>query len=122
MDSSQEFPLIIPQGATVIKTISYQNSDGDPVVLTGYSARMFFRDAVDSTGDPVIDLNTTNGLIVIVGVDGTIAFTIPASSSADLVDGQKLVYDLFIYSGAAYTGTATRLLAGQAVISGSVTR
>ena len=122
MDTSQNFPLIIPQGATVVRTISYQDSDESPVILTGYSAKMQFRDAIDSTGDPVIDLSTANGLIVIAGTAGTISFTIPAATTAELLDGRQLVYDLFIYSGASYTGIATRLLSGQAVVSGSVTQ
>ncbi len=119
MDTSQNFPIIIPQGATVIRTINYQNSDEDPINLTDYTAAMQFRDTVESSGSPVINLTTENGGIVIDELNGSISFTISSTITADLEDGLELAYDLFIYSG---TGIATRLLAGTATVSGSVTR
>lgn len=114
-DPSQNFPLNIIQGATLIQTITYYNPDGSLVNLSGYTAEMVFRTTVQDTGDPIISLSTSSG-IVINGVAGTITFTIPATTTATLTDGQQMVYNLFLTSGA---GVVSALLAGPAYVQGS---
>ncbi len=118
-ETSQNFPLVIPQNATVIKTLTYLDPDNIPVNLSGYTAKMDFRITVVSTGDPVINLTTENGGISINGTLGKVTFTITSTVTGNLENDQVLYYDLFIYSN---TGVATRLLAGVATVSGSVTR
>lgn len=119
MSASQEFPLNIIQGATLIRTITYYDSNGDVVPLTGYSADMQFRSTVEDSGTPIIELSTGNGLIVISALAGQITFTIPSVTSAGLSDGQILAYNLFITSPG---GVVTALLGGQAIVQGSTIR
>ncbi len=119
MDSSQNFPLVIPQGATYIRTIEYLDSDEEAINLTGYTALMQFRNTVESEGDPIIELSTSDGTITITALTGLITISIPASTTEALDNALEMVYDLFIYSP---TNIATRLLAGNATVSGSVTR
>lgn len=114
-DPSQNFQLNIVQGATLIQTITYYGSSGDPVDLSGYSAEMFFKTTVQDTGSPIISLSTSSG-IVINGPTGTVTFTVSASTTSELTDGQKMVYNLFITSP---SGIVTSLLAGPALVQGS---
>lgn len=116
---SQSFPLTIIQGATFIQIITYYDSDGNLVDLSGYSADMQFRSTVEDTGSPIIDASTGNGLIVINGTAGSITVAIPAATTAGLSDAQQMVYNLFITSPG---GIVTALLAGNAVVQGSTIR
>lgn len=118
-DASQNFPLTLVQGATLIKTFTWYGMDGDPVNLAGYTAQMDFRTTVEDTGDPLIELSTGDGSIVINGAAGTITIIISAAITAVLTNGQTMVYNLFLTSG---TGIVTPLLAGPAVVQGSTIR
>lgn len=118
-DASQEFPLNIVQGATLIIEITFYDPDGNVVNLTSYTADMIFRKTVEDTGDPIIELSTENGLIVINGTAGTITFTLPANQSVLLFNEQEMVYNLFINSP---TNVITPLLAGPAYVQGSTIR
>jgi hypothetical protein len=119
MDASQVFPINIVQGATLIRQITYYDTNGNPVNLTGYTADMQFRSTVQDTGSPIIDLSTANGGISINALAGTITFTISSTISAILSDGQQMVYNLFLTSG---TGVVTPLLSGPSYVQGSTIR
>lgn len=108
--------LIIVQAATLIRTVTWLNPSGNPVNLSGYTAKMQFRSTVRDTGTPIISLSTSDGSIVINGVAGTVTFTISSSKTAPLSDGQTLWYNLFLTSN---TGVVTPLLGGQAIVEGS---
>jgi len=116
MDASQNFPITLIQGATYTQTITWYNPDGSVVNLSGYTAQMNFRVTVEDTGTPVIQLSTGAGSITINGTAGTVTFTVPASVTQGLSNGQTLVYNLFLTSG---TAVVTSLLAGPAFIQGS---
>lgn len=118
-DASQNLPITIVQGATLIQTITYLDPNGDVVNLTGYTADMQFRNTVQDTGSPVIELSTGTGSIVINGPAGTVTYTLSSIISSTLNDGQQLVYNLFLYSP---TNVVTPLLAGPAVVQGSSIR
>lgn len=118
-DASQNLDLIIIQGATLIKTIVYLAPDGSAVNLTDYTADMIFRNTVEDTGAPVIELSTADNSIVINGIAGTVTVTMPSVITAALTNGQILYYNLFIYSP---TGIVTGLLAGKAIFQGSTIR
>lgn len=114
-----DLQVVIPQGATWTRTITFLDPDEEVVDLTGYTAEMMFRETVESSGAPVISLTTADNSIVINGPVGTVTPIISKTLTAALIDGQVLYYDLFIFSP---TGIATRLLTGIACVSGSVTR
>ena len=113
-DPSQNFPITLIQGATFIMSITWYDPDGNPVDLTGYSARMVWRGTVQDTGNPIIDLSTTNGLITISG--SLLTFTVPAATTTTLEDGQQMVYNLFITSP---TNIVNPLMAGPSICQGS---
>jgi hypothetical protein len=107
----------IEQGTTTVKVLQYTDSSGNPIPLTGYTARMQMRPTVGSL-IKYLDLATSPGTgIVITALTGVITITISAATSATIpTDG---VYDLEIESG---SGVVTRLLQGAISISQEVTR
>lgn len=115
-DPSYNVPLQIVQGTTLIRQIQYLDPYGNPVNLNRYTAAMDFRSTVQDTGNPIISLSTSNSSIVINGVAGTVTFTISSTITSTLTDGQKMVYNLFIYSP---TNIVTSLIAGPAYVEGS---
>lgn len=118
-EPNQNFQINIVQGATVMKTITYINPDGDVVNLTGYTARMMFRTTVQDTGTPIITLSTSDNSIIINGSNGNVSFVISSTITAALSDGQLMYYNLFLYSP---TGIVTPLLSGSAIVEGSTIR
>jgi len=111
-------PITIDQGATFYLPITYKDEDGDPIIITDYSARMQIRETLNSD-DTLVDLSTETGEIVITGVDGLIVITIGTTVTALLPAGMRGVWDLFITSP---FNIVTRLLGGEAYVVGRVTR
>ena len=95
------YDMEVDQGATYSITATYRNPDLTLIDLTGYSARMQIRTGYN---DPafVLELNTTNGGIVLGGALGTVTINItPAQSSAIPITStvgippyQNFVYDI----------------------------
>ena len=112
-----EYNFTIEQGATLDRTFIYKDGDGDPLDLTGFTARMHLRSRA-SAATTLLELTTTNGRIVITGATGTIRLVAPASVTAAL-NFNTAVYDLEIESA---VGTVTRLLQGTIELSKEVTR
>jgi len=111
------YDILIEQGATFRLHILYKDSDGDPINLTGYSARMQVRRKVSST-TALLTFTTTNGAITLGGVAGTIDI-VGSATVTDDVTGCCGVYDLELV---APSGIVTRLIQGNATISPEVTR
>lgn len=88
-----------------------------PVNLTGWTARMQIRSSV-SDSNIIIELNTTNGGIVLGGAAGTINLLATAAQTA-LFTFQNAVYDLTLTDP---TGVVTNLLAGNVSLVLEVTR
>ena len=110
----------LEQGATF--THSLVRRDGldiySPVKdLTGYSARIHLRSDVSST-DVLLELNTTNGRIVITPATGSIELKLSAEETA-LLDFTKAVYDMEVRSP---SGIVTRIVQGAFSLSKRVTR
>lgn len=104
------------QGATFRLVGTYRGSDGEPVDLTGCTARMQVRRRAGA--EPVLlDLSSGDG-ITLGGIAGTVAIVIDADTTADLPDG-RFAYDLEIESDG---GEVTRLLEGDFVVDPEVTR
>jgi hypothetical protein len=110
------YDITCEQGATFQRVITWKNSAGNPINVTGYSAVMQVRDGACAQ-PKIIELSTTNGRIVTGGALGTITLTISAADSDDLPVGQ-FVYDLEMTNA----GNVTRLLEGSFTVTREVTR
>ena len=110
------YNIVADQGATFQRTITWQDSNGTPINLTGYTARMQVRRR-PSDGEALVSLTTENGRITLGGSAGTIALNCPASEM-DFVDG-KWAYDLEVQSA---SGVVTRIVMGSFLLRAEVTR
>jgi hypothetical protein len=109
------YNIAIEQGATYDQTFTW-TVNAAPVNLTGYAARMQFR---QSAANPTVNFDiATGGSITLGGAAGTIRIQITASNTSALAAG-NYVYDLELQSG---TGVVTRLLQGTVTVSPEVTR
>lgn len=106
--------LYIEKGATFSLNLTKKDTDGDPIDLTGYTAR--FKAAQGYNVLPIIlDLTTENGGITLGGTAGTIAITASATATA-AINLSELVYDLEL----TLSGVVQRLLQGKIIISPQV--
>jgi hypothetical protein len=110
--------FVIHQGATFSLEVTYQDANGDPINLTGYTARMHVRLKREDT-DTLLVLTTENGRIALGGAAGTVTLTVTAADTAALDWTGPAVYDLELISGG---GVVTRLLMGRVTLSKEVTR
>lgn len=115
--------LLIEQGATFKHTLLVKQGesvDAPAADLTGYTARMQIRSAIDAA-EPLIELTTENDRITITPATGRLDLVISATDTAALVPAQfdAAVYDVEIVSGG---GEVTRLVQGKVKLSPEVTR
>lgn len=129
---------VIEQGADWTRTLTWQDSGGTPINLTGYTAKMQIRLSSDSTA-LIVELNsapaTGKGTITLGGALGTIQLDLTAALTATLsfaggetgtvteagetVEGLLGVHDLELTSP---TGVVTRLVAGAVCFAPEVTK
>lgn len=107
--------FVIEQGTDDDKPIIWLDSAGNPVNLTGYTARMQLRPSVSSE-TVLLDLTTENGGITLGGATGEITLHFTESNTSPLVKGG--VYDLEMIIG----GKVKRLVQGSITVSREVTR
>ena len=113
-----QYDLTIYQGANFSQRLTFlQSSDGDPVDLSGFTARMQLRQSVNST-TPLIELTTENGRITLGDAAGTVDLALNASETASLTAGTA-VYDLEIVQSET---SADRYAQGSVTIIREVTR
>lgn len=110
------YDITIEQGATFQMNLTWKDSTGAAVNITGYTARMQVRENYEAEST-LVSLTSSGGDIVLGGALGTIAITI-AASATQLLQLDEAVYDLELVNGA----TVTRLLQGKATVSREVTR
>lgn len=106
------------QGANFDYTLTWQ-TNGTPVNITGYTARMQVRESYDA-GTAIVSLTNGSG-ITLGGTAGTIGLSLSATATAAL-DGTpnvQSIYDLELVSG---TGYVTRLVEGRFMVYPEVTR
>lgn len=111
------YNIVADQGATFSRVLTWKNSAGTAINLTGYTAEMQIRPTVDAS-TASLTLSTTNGRIALGGAAGTITLTVQASDMAALAEGQY-VHDLELTSSG---GAVTRLVMGTFTVRGEVTR
>lgn len=117
MALGNRFDIEINQGATYELTVTWKDSAGTAINLTGYSARMQVRETY-SSASTVVSLTNGSG-ITLGGAAGTIAILISATTTAALTAPFSGVYDLELVSAG---GVVTRLLQGAATVTPEVTR
>lgn len=110
------YNVTIDQGATWYLNVEYDNPNGTPVNLTGYTAALQLRSLPESA-TAVLSLSTGLG-ITITGATGLVAISATATQTRAIDEG-TYYYDLEITSPA---GVVTRLVQGQAVVTPEVTR
>lgn len=104
------------QGATFTRVINVTDDAGDPIDLTGYTARMQVRRDIDAATS-LIELTTENGRISLGGEEGTVTLNITADDTSTVP--RSGVYDLELESA---SGTVIRLLKGAFGLDPEVTR
>lgn len=109
--------LVIEQGATFRRELIWKDAEGAPINLIGYTARMQIRERVSATAI-LTELTTANGRIVLTPAQGKLTLELSATLT-DALTYPAAVYDLEVV---AADGSITRLLQGNVLIEGSVTR
>ena len=95
--------------------MTYKDSSGSPINLTGFTARSKFKTSY--SGTLVASLTSSSG-ITLGGAAGTIVLTISATDTAAITAPSSGVYDLEIVSSG---GVVTRLLKGKYNVTPEVT-
>lgn len=112
------YNFVAATNETFSPTITYRDSGGNLVNLTGYTAAM---DVRDGAGTLVIRSDTSpsgsEGTVTLGGTAGTVAVTISATLMSALTPG-VYSYDLVLTSG---SGVKKRLLAGSFAVVAGVT-
>ena len=125
-----KYSFTIEQGSTVDFELAYKDSNGDPIDLTGYQARMQLRPNV---GSDVVYITLSSSLdndgtgINISGssglnppTSGTLGVFISANSSSQF-EFANAVYDLEIATGSVYP-EVTRLIEGKVQLIQTITQ
>ena len=111
------YNLNIDAGATYQLTVTWNDSNGDPIDLTSYTARMKLKNA--HGGATLVSLTESDGITLGAAL-GTVTIVISDTLTSALgdTDYTKGVYDLEVESAG---GVTTRLLEGRWVCSPEVT-
>jgi len=119
---SARYNLVVEIGATFNPVFTWKDSNGAPIDLSGYKARMQIRADINDV-TPIADLSTEHSPpeITLGGPAGTITLLLTAAVT-EAITADSGVYDLEVYTGTAPTETVVRLLSGKATFSPEVTR
>ena len=80
-------------GTTFRRVLIFKDEDDHLIDMTGWTARMQLRTAIDATGAPAVDVNTTNGGITIRPTHGEITILISDTvMSAANTTGSPITY------------------------------
>lgn len=111
------YNFIIEKGTTFTRSVTWTDSTGAAINLTGYTARMQGRATMDAT-TTIFSLTTpATGISIPTPASGTLVITLTDTQTSALPCGG--VHDLELISP---TGTITRLFQGTFDISNEVTR
>jgi hypothetical protein len=116
MATAGTYNITMDQGAQWTLTVVYEDSNGNPIDLTGYTARMQLRKKFDST-TAVLTLATGGQGIVITPLTGTLELTATTAQML-AIEGGIYVYDLELTNA----GVVTRLMMGSATVRSEVTK
>lgn len=107
-----DFPIDL--GAQSDLTVEWQAEDGEPIDLTGATARAHFRTARDDAS-ALLELTDADGIAL--GADGSITLSVSPAASAAL-SGARGVYDVEV----TLAGVPFRVFGGRYLPSIGVTR
>jgi len=133
------YSFIIEQGSTIDFQVDYKDSNGNPVDLTNYQARMQIRPEKTSTSTICVlssslqsdgtglDLTPPSASTTLPQSSGSIRIFISAFSSSQFSSGSNVSwdranYDLEIRSGSGVTTVVNRILEGKVKLSKETTR
>ena len=103
--------LVIDQGSTFSTDLSLKDENGDPLVLTGYTANSQIRKWYTST-------NPSASFTASINVDsGSITLSLSSDQTSNLVAG-RYVYDVEITDGSSIS----RIVEGIVTVTPQVTR
>lgn len=114
--AAERYDLYLEAGATYTDVVTFRDSAGALVNLTGYTAAMKIRPSKESS-TVSLSLTHSSGL-ALGGAAGTVTITITAAQTTTL-DSGDFVYDLKVTSAG---GVATRLVEGNVTVSADVSR
>jgi hypothetical protein len=112
-----QYDFEVEQGATLLKAFVWKDSQGVPVDVTGYTAKMQVRSSALSD-TVLLELSTANQRIVLGGPQGLITMVFAPATTTGLA-WRRGKYDLELTSP---NGTVTRFLAGQLSLVREITR
>ena len=111
---AEEYDIETDQLSTFVLSVTWKNSAGTPIDLTGYSGNMQVR-VLPSSATVVYDFSTAAGSIVLGGALGTIVVT---GQAATMSTAGNFMYDLKL----SKAGAVTRLLSGSFTVKAVVTK
>ena len=115
---SAVYDIVIEQGSQFQLSFTWEDKDGDPINLTGYSARMQVRES-KGAGATLVSLTSGGGDITLGGALGTVIAIIDADVTAAL-DFDLGFYDLELLDGES-EAAAVRVLEGTVRFTKEVT-
>lgn len=115
--SSEPYNIVVKNGATFRRQMTWKTEAGNPINLTGYTAKLQIRKSANAP-EAVVTLDSSNGTIELGGAAGTIVLNMSAAVT-DAITLSNGVYDLELTSP---TGFVTRLLFGSVTFVKGVTR
>jgi hypothetical protein len=112
------YDITIEAGSTFQLRVTWKDSNGTPINLTGYTARMKVKPTYG--GVATFSLTSPSGGLVLGGAAGTIDVTISATDTATNIGDTEstAMYDLEVESSG---GVVTRLVQGKAFLKPEVT-
>lgn len=130
--SAGRYLIYIEQGTTIDFEVQYKDSDGNPVNLTDYGARMQIRPSATSTEVYLSLTSTLNSDGTGVNMSGSAPYKPPTSGSigiyiasctSSMLNFDDAVYDLEIFAPVdSDCPVVTRILQGPVRLSKEVTR
>lgn len=115
--SAAQYDFTIEQGATFHLRFTWEDSNGAPINLTEFKARMQARKSFNAP-EVLIDASTENGLITLNAAAGEVNIDLPESVTSGF-SWPQAVYDLELV---ASNDVVTRLVQGSITISREVTK
>lgn len=116
--TAADYNITIDRGFGWSLDMTWQDPNGDPYNLTGWSATMKIRPGyADQTTATFYTLSSTTGEITLGGAEGIIALALSDSQTA-MIPAGNAVYDLRMTPP---SGSSTKLLEGIAQVNDEVT-
>jgi hypothetical protein len=113
---AQTYNTVIDQGADWFLNVTWEDINGDPIDVTGYTAALQMRTS-PLARTYVLSLSSPSDGITVTGASGLFAIHATAEQTADIAPG-RYSYDLEIDSGTIIT----RLIQGTIEVSANTTR